>query len=296
MDIRHLEEATNSLIYTESAFGANYDQAALYPDENFVCASLNAPSNRDYSFAILQGVSSDITNLDTEPGNSAHLEFLKQSVFVACQNMISAAQNIILQNPSIERVLILGCAPRFDTVSFDPAQLKSNLAQYANKVLSDELERCDAKAKITIGYHSLPNKLQQNIYGHPARKGYDGIHLHGPDGRNFYTRSVCNILQSFLRKYSRESHNHVIPRVLQTQDSIASSSPRVPVPKTPARSPTLPTARAPPSHTSPSFSQKNPQNSVVIDIEMPDSYNVDSDNVHYLYSVPTSNQFNLLGN
>ena len=116
-----------------------------------------------YSFAILQGVSSDITNLDTEPGNSAHLEFLKQSVFVACQNMISAAQNIIFQNPSIERVLILGCAPRFDTVSFDPAQLKSNLAQYANKVLSDELERCDAKAKITIGYHSLPNKLQQNI-------------------------------------------------------------------------------------------------------------------------------------
>ena len=88
VDIRHLEEATNSLIYTESAFGANYDQAALYPDENFVCASLNAPSKRDYSSAILQGLSSDITNLENEPSNSGNLEFLKQKVFVASQNSL----------------------------------------------------------------------------------------------------------------------------------------------------------------------------------------------------------------
>ena len=189
VDVRHLEEATNSLIDKERAFLTKYDQDSFNPDENFLYASLNAPSKRDYNYAVLQGLSADITNLGITTGDPPNLEILKQEVYVASQNMISAARNIILKNPGIEKVLILDCPPRFDPESVDPAQLKPKLAKYGNKILIDELEKCDVKAKISIGHHTLPKKLQQNIDGHPARKGYD-VHLFGPDGRNFYTRSV----------------------------------------------------------------------------------------------------------
>ena len=113
--------------------------------------------------------------------------------------MICSARNIILNNPGIVKVIILDRIPRFDTnTAADPAGLKSKLSDYGNSVYREELEKCDLKDRIFIGSHSLPNDCQQNLYGHPARSGYDGIHLYGPDGRNHFTRSLCNTLQKFL--------------------------------------------------------------------------------------------------
>ena len=75
-DIRHLEEATNTLIYTEKAFGAAYKADAYKPHENFYNVARYSSTKRNYSFAVLQGSSTDITNLDTT--SSHHLEYLKQ--------------------------------------------------------------------------------------------------------------------------------------------------------------------------------------------------------------------------
>ena len=267
VDVRHLEEATNSLIYTEEAYGAEYKPDAFRPHENFNYASNTAPSKRNFKYAILQGSSTDITDLDTSKVNHAQMEFLKQEVFVASQNMVSAARNIILNNPGVEKVLILDRTPRFDLPSADPTNLKSKLSEYGNKVFRDVLENCDVKAKISVASHTLPNQLQQNLYGHPDRRGYDGIHLNGPDGRNHYTRSVCNILQRFLSKTAREPHHHTIPR----------NQPEVNTKKNTPVAPLYPTQQAA---------------SVVIDIDPPTT----SDDHQYAYSVPTYNPFNVLGN
>ena len=125
VDIRHLEEASNSLIYTEKAYGAQHKPDALKPNENFVYASITAPSKHDYSYAVLQGASTDITNLDTSAIDHSNLDFLKQEVFISSQAMISAARNIVLKNPNIEKVLILDRTPRFDPEINDPAQLQT---------------------------------------------------------------------------------------------------------------------------------------------------------------------------
>ena len=210
-DYRHLEEATNSMIYREEAFGAQYKADAFRPQDNFADVSMHAPSKRNYSYAILQGSSTDITNLDTSALGFGNFDFLKQEVFIASQNMIAAARNILLRYPGVKKVLILDRTPRFDPETADPTQLKSKLSEYGNKVFRDELEKCDVKNKISIGSHILPKQLLQNIYGHPARQGYDGIHPYGQDGRNFLTRSLCNSFQTFLSEHSREHHNHVIP-------------------------------------------------------------------------------------
>ena len=257
VDVRHLEEATNTLIYKEKAYGAHY--------------------KRNYSYAVLQGSSTDITNLDTSSRHPASLEYLKQEVFIASQNMIVTARNIIVNNPQIEKVLILDRIPRFDLDSTDPTQLKPMLSQYGNEVLRSELQKCDVKEKISVGSHSLPNHWQQNLYGHPARRGYDGIHLNGPDGKNHYTRSVCNVLQRFLTKHSREFHDHVIPSL---KTGIQSADETSAAPKSTLRSG--------------SGSTKKPAkpDSVFIDIDS----TVLSDDLQYSYPIPTYNPFSVLGN
>ena len=128
--MRHLEEATNTLIYKEAAYGAGYKANAFKPNQNFIQASMNLPTKRDYSYAVLQGSSIDVSNLDT----NANIEFLKQEVFIASQNMISAARNIVLTNPRIQKVLILDRPPRFDPLATDSANLKPKLSEYANEV------------------------------------------------------------------------------------------------------------------------------------------------------------------
>ena len=289
-DIRHLEEATNTLIYTEKAYGASFKSDSFKPNDNFVSVSNSALSKMNFSYAILQGSATDITNLDTSSNSSSHHELLKQEVFIASQNMISAARNIIVNNPSIKKVLILDRIPRFDPRSTDPAQLKSSLSRFANTIFRKELEKCDVRDRISIGAHSLPEKWQQNLYGHPHRFGYDGIELRGPDGGNYYTRSVCNIIQSLFFSHSRDPHNHVIPSSSSDHQPSSGSLPKATSP-TPEMSNPKPT---------PILSEKatrihNKPEHVVIDIE-PQNLKV-GDSLHqYFYSVPTYNPFSPLGN
>ena len=46
--IRHLEEATNTLIYKEEAFGASFKDEAIRPHDNFIDVSSQAPAKRKY--------------------------------------------------------------------------------------------------------------------------------------------------------------------------------------------------------------------------------------------------------
>ena len=191
--------------------------------------------------------------------------------------MISAARNIILGNPGVKKVLILDRTPRFDTEEADPTNLKHKLSEYGNKIFRDELEKSDVKDQISIASHSLPTHFQENLYGLPHSNGFDGIHLRGPDGGNHYTRSLCNTLQRFLKEYSREHHNHTIPRT----------------PSTP------PTRGAPSTSTAftlpgqkPSSSLPRKSSSVIINMDPVDNL----DDQQYQYAVPTYNPFSILGN
>ena len=258
-DIRHLEEATNTLIYVEKAFGAAYKADAQRPNNNFMHAAMNAPTKREYSYAILQGSCTDITNLDIKSVDKNY-EFFKQEVAIASKNMISAARTILLRNPEVKKVLILDRIPRFDID--DPFQVKNELSEYGNAVFRQELDKSDHKDRIFLASHSLPNVFQENLYGHPSDYNVDGIHLNGPDGRNFYTRSLCNILQTFFHEFSRESHNHLIPNTKSSNQNITSL------------------------HSSSSSTTSSKPSFVVIDI--PDAIPT--------YTIPTHNMFNILGN
>ena len=186
-----------------------------------------------------------------------------QEAAIASRNMVSAARTILMKNPNVRKVLILDRTPRFDTKSADPLHLKSKLSDYANRILREEREKIDVKAQVVIAPHSLPGQFQENLYGHPDSHLFDGIHLLGKDGRNHYTRSVCNILQNFLSDHTRELHNHNIPRIQQA-------------------SPTL--SRSKPDHVVINIESENPPADVI------------TCSGSYSYTIPTSNSFSVLGN
>ena len=101
--------------------------------------------------------------------------------------------------------------PRFDPPDSDPAHLKAWLSDYANGVLHDELAKSNVKQRVFVCPHSLPQTFEQDLYGHPARRGFDGVHLHGSNGSKAFTHSMCNILQHNLKEHSRETHKHLFP-------------------------------------------------------------------------------------
>ena len=278
-DIRHLEEATNTLIHVEKAYGAAYKVDARYPNKNFTSASMNAPSRRPYSYAVLQGFSTDITNLDTSAASNS--ELFRQEVTITALNLLTAAKTILMRNSNIKKVLILEATPRFDLKTCDPLGLKKKLSEYGNMILKQELDKSEMKDKIFVAPHSLPKHFQENIYGHPLNPRFDGIHLNGPDGSNHYTRSLCNILQCFIPEFSRESHNHDIPRFHPP------SSPESTIPSCSRMLPTTSYSRT-----------SNKPDSVVIDIDVDTAPSSKESVDHHVpfYTIPTHNYFTVLGN
>ena len=90
-------------------------------------------------------------------------------------------------------MVIFDRIPRHDPHNVDPYGLKSELSNYGNKIYRQLKEKSKMKEKIVIGEHSLDFKgnMKEKIYG---RENFDGIHMRGPLGFNFYTRSVLNML------------------------------------------------------------------------------------------------------
>ena len=241
---------------------------------------------------VLQGCSTDITDLDTSKGDTSHLEYLKQVVHISSQDMLSSAKTIISNNPQIEKVVILERIPRFDLNTVDPINLKSKLSEYGNIVLKKELAKSDFKHKILIGAHNLPSVLQGCNYGNPDRYGYDGIHLYGQNGKNLYTGSLCDILQQVIHS-SRSLHNHSSRKgASHTQNKAHNSGNQYSHQNTQQMSsdlssnftPSLPPASVFPP---PSEAPVTKQDFTIIDIEEEFSQS---------YAIPTQNRFTSLGN
>lgn len=282
-DIRHLEEATNTLIYTEYAYGAHYKPDAYFPNKNFCHVAPSAATKRDYKYVVFQGAATDISNLDTTSPTPANEAFWHEEVACSSKSMILAAESVLNSNPNIEKVIILDRIPRFDPPSLDPSSAKPKLSQFGNQLLRNEVRKSNLRNKILVLHHCLPANHHHKLYGNPHSRGYDGVHLYGPEGSKSYTWSLCNILQNVFSENARSLHNHNLSSFLNKEDITlySSTSHRVAYPPS-VQQPYFPIRSSDTCFQKPDF--------VAIDIEdLPqDSYP--------LYSVPTSNFFDLLGN
>ena len=277
---RQLEEATNTLIFNENMTEAHLHSDPWSPHQNLHQAVARAATKRDYKHAVLQGASSDISIIDTTNPTPTNVAAWHQEVFGKAKNTITAAENILKSNPSIDKVLILDQIPRFDPAFRDPSSYKPRLAQYFNDVLRQELTRSSLKDRIFCHTLSLPTTCHEHLYGSPYSTGYDGVHLQGPEGMKFFTMCLCNIFQRVFNKNARSPHNHKLLTPNQKVNRLPHSL-----------------VTAPPS--CPKYPGK--PDSVVIDIEfvqpLPEAPFAPpiSDSIP-TYSVPTFNFFDTLGN
>ena len=213
VNFRRLEEEFSSRIKTAKAYSCIYDKTSRWPQENIHTATEDALNftNKDDKFThlVLGAPSVDITNIDTSKLTPLdNIEVYKQKVLIACQNLLTVAENSIQNHPYLKKVVILEHAPRFDMTEVDPTRLKPRLARYANYNLAQMCNNSVFKDKLSIGKHSLDSDISMHTTRYRDNKTgrYDGIHMFGRQGSIAFTDSVSNILECVLKLQFSHSH------------------------------------------------------------------------------------------
>ena len=129
--------------------------------------------------------------------------------------MLTVAQNAVLENPELRKVVIMEHAPRQDPPDVDPTKLKPKLAKLANSTLAQLVQNSGMQSKIIIGKHSLETKNLSSLYRDDLTSMYDGVHMYSRHGKDMYTRSVTSVINSVLpantinQYQSRPLYSHV---------------------------------------------------------------------------------------
>ena len=204
-NFRKIEEEHSTRIRTVKAYSATHDDTARWPSKNFTDvtddALTNAHVDDNFTHLVLGAPSVDITNLPTSNLTLFdNTEVFKQKVFISCQNMVTVAENAVLKNPSLEKVVLMEHIPRSDKSENDPTGLKANLARFANQNLEQMCQSSAFKDKITMGKHNLDCDIarQATRYRDDRTGQYDGIHMYGREGITAHTSSMSRTFESFL--------------------------------------------------------------------------------------------------
>ena len=217
VSMKKIEDETNSRIKTAKAYTAVEDLKSRFPNKNFTDVTPDALRNTKdddkYTELILAAPTVDISNLRTEDLSvTDNVEVFKQKVIISCQNMFSVAQNAILDNPELRKVVIMEHAPRQDPPEIDPTQLRSKLAKLANTTLAQLVHSSGLQDRISVGRHSLDsaNNIPSKVYRDDITGKYDGVHMYGSHGKDLFTKSVARIIQSALPSSNQPLYSHVV--------------------------------------------------------------------------------------
>ena len=142
-------------------------------------------ATRAYTHLVLLSPTSDLTNLGEVPQDQ-HRELAKRSA----SNMYHTMVRALATTPSLEKVSIFEMFPRADSVLLSTLTLIYNTTLrelVANSPLSQA-------SKITVlGHPTLTTSSEakkEAMFGLPSRRGCDGIHFRGAEGRAAYTNSI----------------------------------------------------------------------------------------------------------
>ena len=202
LDKRVLENATE--LHTDIATAYTVDSAidAKYTDKNFLRVVPEKLNNKKYDTLVLQGGSIEITNLDTKVDKGEEtVQQWKDKVEASSVKMFTLAEESIIANPGLE-VVIVERIPRFDSLTNDPAQIKSQLSQYGNSIYHKLwVERgCNINIKVHDLGINFYGPLREKRFGTPGTKGFDGkfvdgIHMRGILAVKHYTdRFICSTM------------------------------------------------------------------------------------------------------
>ena len=145
----------------------------------------------------MQCPSVHITNMNTGALDDDKVRDMKKEVSDSTAKMIKIAEDVVTKNPSVEKVVLVDCVPRFDSESCDPSGLKPKLARYSNELSREFVSKSELKDKIVVGKHSMD--CNRETYGDEKSPLFDGVHMSGSRGSESYTKSLASILRNITR-------------------------------------------------------------------------------------------------
>ena len=111
--------------------------------------------------------------------------------------MVKVAEDLLRENQSIEKVILMDCIPRFDLRGNDPYGLKPILAKLSNNLNRETINRSGFKDKIVAGVHTIDGN--EVNFGNPDETPFDGIHMYGRAGCQNYTQSIIKTLSNQMQ-------------------------------------------------------------------------------------------------
>ena len=143
---------------------------------------------------VLAAPTADITNLNSE----ADMKELKEKVRHSCLNIMNIAENAIEEHKTLKNITILEHTPRFDSIKTDPKGVKHNLVMFANSYMRELWIDSPHNKSIHVGSHSMnaPAIIRNAWHTDEYSGKYDGVHYFSKSGKDAYTRSIINILQT----------------------------------------------------------------------------------------------------
>ena len=152
----------------------------------------------DFKYLIIQAGAVDITNLNTKDNPQEYFDYFQQEAVVSATKLFESGEKAVIDNPNLQKVVIMNQIPRYDNVEVDPLSLKSALSLLFNKTLTTLWMQSPHKMKMFIGTHSIEcsGAICESRYRHTKTGRFDGIHLLGSSGSKAYTESVLRILNA----------------------------------------------------------------------------------------------------
>jgi hypothetical protein len=194
VNMRLLERATGGLLFSPGSsrprearvYCSTRDwRGARFPSNNMTDIVPEQLRKRTYSSLILQAPCNDISNLRDLQTNTDMIYTLAEE---SSYNTIAVIEKALKENPSLEQVTVLERLPRDDSLS--------DVSEYSNFVLRQLAEQHSMADRIVVGSHMelLGNAFTQ-VMGSPSSTSYDGVHLEGPKGRQYYLDMIVQAVQ-----------------------------------------------------------------------------------------------------
>ena len=123
--------------------------------------------------------------------------------------MIVTAQNALLDNPTMKKVVILEHLPRFDAADVDPLGLKPIFANIANHTFHQLWLNSPLKDKIFLGSHRLDiSEKTKDVMLRSSKNGrLDRVHYYGNAGQEALTENIQEILNEALPPVKNSNDN-----------------------------------------------------------------------------------------
>ena len=203
-NFRVLEKVTKKTIHTAKAYAADYNLKTRKPNKNFKYVARNEAKKQEFEYAVLQNPSVHITNLNTSDNSEKGMDYLKKVAKDSSDKIIKVAEDLLKENKSIRKVILLDCIPRLDHRSNDPYEMRPKLAEINNNLNREQVAKSAFKDKIAIGTHNIAtNEIN---YGNVNNR--DGVHMHGRRGCESYTKSIIDILSKQMPGIKAPKHQN----------------------------------------------------------------------------------------